>query len=79
MMVQATQEYYLAQVKALETELEKVQKELVLGLNSLEEKVRQLELEKAALMLRVSDLEMALESEREKAMARQFPMGKDWA
>ena len=49
-MVEATREYYLAQVTALKLELKKVQMELVLGLNSLEEKVRELELEKAALM-----------------------------
>lgn len=63
-MVQATQEYYLARIAELE-------KELVLGLNSLEAQVRQLELEKAQLLLRVSDLEMALERERELQMGKE--------
>ena len=70
-MVQATQEYYLARVQELETELEKVQKELVLGLDSLEEKIRELEKEKAQLLLRVSDLEMALERERALQMGKE--------
>lgn len=63
-MVQATQEYYLARIAELE-------KELVLGLNSLEAQVRQLELEKAQLLLRVSDLEMALERERALQMGKE--------
>ena len=70
-MVQATQEYYLARVRELETELEKVQKELVLGLDSLEEKILELEKEKAQLLLRVSDLEMALERERALQMGKE--------
>jgi len=78
-MVEATQEYYLAQVKALQLELEKVQKELMLGLDSLEAKVRQLESEKAAALLMVSKLEMALQEARELAMVKQYPMGRDWA
>lgn len=63
-MVQATQEYYLARIAELE-------KELVLGLNSLEAQVRQLELEKAQLLLRVSELEMALERERALQMGKE--------
>lgn len=63
-MVQATQEYYLARIAELE-------RELVLGLNSLEAQVRQLELEKAQLLLRVSDLEMALERERALRMGKE--------
>jgi hypothetical protein len=63
-MVQATQEYYLARIAELE-------KELVLGLNSLEAQVRQLELEKAQLLLRVSDLEMALEREQALQMGKE--------
>lgn len=63
-MVQATQEYYLARIAELE-------KELVLGLNSLEAQVRQLELEKAQLLLRVSELEMALERERALRMGKE--------
>lgn len=63
-MVQATQEYYLARIAELE-------KELVLGLNSLEAQVKQLELEKAQLLLRVSDLEMALERERALQMGKE--------
>jgi len=78
-MVEATQEYYLAQVKALQLELEKVQKELMLGLDSLEAKVRQLESEKAEALLMVSKLEMALQEARELAMVKQYPMGRDWA
>jgi len=70
-MVQATQEYYLARVQELETELEKVQKDLVLGLDSLEGKIRELEKEKAQLLLRVSDLEMALERERALQMGKE--------
>lgn len=63
-MVQATQEYYLARIAELE-------KELVLGLNSLEAQVRQLESEKAQLLLRVSELEMALERERALRMGKE--------
>lgn len=63
-MVQATQEYYLARIAELE-------RELVLGLNSLEAQVRQLELEKAQLLLRVSDLEMALEREQALQMGKE--------
>jgi hypothetical protein len=69
-MVQATEKYYLEQIRVLELELEKVQKELVLGLNSLEEKVRELELEKGKALVRVTELEMALDFERAKMMGQ---------
>ena len=45
-----------------------VEKELVLVQDSLERKVQELELEKAQLKSRVSELEMALDSARAKAM-----------
>ena len=47
---------------------EALEKELVLVQDSLERKVQELESEKARLMSRVSELEMALDSARAKAM-----------
>ena len=77
-MVQATENYWSARVTALESELQKVQKELVLGLDSLEKglvkaKAQLLvtESELAKALLRVSDLEMALDRERSLAMAKE--------
>ncbi len=69
-MVEVTKEWWLARVEALELELEKVQKELVLGLNSAEAQVRELESKLAKEKLRVSHLEMELDLARSKAMAK---------
>ena len=41
-------------------------------------KVSELESEKAAALLMVSKLEMALEEARELAMVNQYPLGKGW-
>ena len=70
-MVEVTKEWWLARVEALELELEKVQKELVLGLNSAEAQVRELESKLAKEKLRVSHLEMELDLARSKAMAKE--------
>ena len=70
-MVEVTKEWWLARVEALELELEKVQKELVLGLNSTEAQVRELESKLAKEKLRVSHLEMELDLARSKAMAKE--------
>jgi hypothetical protein len=70
-MVEVTKEWWLARVEALESELEKVQKELVLGLESLEAKARELESKLAQEKLRVSHLEMELDLARSKAMAKE--------
>jgi hypothetical protein len=42
-------------------------------------RVLELESEKAAALLMVSKLEMALQEARELAMVKQYPMGRDWA
>ena len=70
-MVEVTKEWWLARVEALELELEKVQKELVLGLNSTEAQVRELESKLAKEKLRVSHLEMELDLAHSKAMAKE--------
>ena len=69
-MVEVTKEWWLARVEALELELEKVQKELVLGLNSAEAQVRELESKLAKEKLRVSHLEMELDLARSKLMVK---------
>ena len=66
----ATENYYLARVKELESALDLVQKELVLGLESLEAQVREMKKEKAQLLARVLHLEMELDLARSKAMGR---------
>jgi chromosome segregation ATPase len=70
-MVQATQEYYLARVAELEKQLDLVQKELVLGMESLEAKVRELEQELKWKSARVMALELDLERAREKLMWKE--------
>lgn len=70
-MVEATKEYYLAQVEKLEKELDSVQKELVLSLDSLEAKVRELETELKWKTARVMALELDLERAREKLMWKE--------
>ena len=67
----ATENYYLARVKELESALDSVQKELVLGLESLEAQVREMKKEKAQLLARVSYLEMELDLARSKAMGKE--------
>jgi len=67
---EVTKEWWLARVEALEKELDSVQKELVLGLDSLEEKVRELESKLAKEKLRVSHLEMELDLARSKLMVK---------
>ena len=67
----ATENYYLARVKELESALDLVQKELVLGLESLEAQVREMKKEKAQLLARVSYLEMELDLARSKAMGKE--------
>lgn len=69
-MVEVTKEWWLARVEKLEKELESVQKELVLGLNSAEAQVRELESKLAKEKLRVSHLEMELDSARSKLMLK---------
>lgn len=69
-MVEVTKEWWLARVEKLEKELESVQKELVLGLNSAEAQVRELESKLAKERLRVSHLEMELDSARSKLMLK---------
>ena len=69
-MAEVTKEWWLARVEALEKELDSVQKELVLGLESLEEKVRELESKLAKEKLRVSYLETELDLARSKLMVR---------
>jgi hypothetical protein len=69
-MVEVTKEWWLARVEVLEKELDSVQKELVLGLGSLEEKVRELESKLAKEKLRVSHLEMELDLARSKLMVK---------
>lgn len=69
-MVEVTKEWWLARVEALEKELDSVQKELVLGLESLEEKARELESKLAKEKLRVSHLEMELDLARSKLMVK---------
>jgi hypothetical protein len=61
----------LARVEALEKELDSVQKELVLGLESLEEKARELESKLAKEKLQVSHLEMELDLARSKLMVKE--------
>jgi hypothetical protein len=70
-MVEVTKEWWLARVEALEKELDSVQKELVLGLESLEEKARELESKLAKEKLRVSHLEMELDLARSKLMVKE--------
>lgn len=70
-MVEATKEYYLAQVEKLEKELDSVQKELVLSLDSLEAKVRELETELKWKTARVMALELDLERAQEKLMWKE--------
>jgi hypothetical protein len=70
-MVEVTKEWWLARVEALEKELDSVQKELVLGLNSAEAQVRELESKLAKEKLRVSHLEMELDLARSKAMGKE--------
>jgi hypothetical protein len=70
-MVEVTKEWWLARVEKLEKELDSVQKELVLGLESLEEKARELESKLAKEKLRVSHLEMELDLARSKLMVRE--------
>lgn len=67
----ATEKYYLAQVEELQAKVLELEKELVLGLNSAEAKVRDLEMEKRSLLLRQTDLEMALDLARSKSMAKE--------
>jgi len=69
-VVEVTKEWWLARVEALEKQLDSVQKELVLGLNSAEEKVRELESKLAKEKLRVSHLETELDSARSKLMVK---------
>jgi hypothetical protein len=69
-VVEVTKEWWLARVEKLEKELESVQKELVLGLNSAEAQVRELESKLAKERLRVSHLEMELDSARSKLMLK---------
>ncbi len=69
-MSEVTKEWWLARVAALEKELDSVQKELVLGLDSLEVKVRELESKLAKEKLRVSHLEMELDLARSKLMVK---------
>ena len=75
-MAEVTKEWWLARVEALEKELDSVQKELVLGLESLEEKVRELESKLAKEKLRVSHLEMELDLARSKLMVKDQAMKK---
>ena len=70
-MVEATKEYYLARVAELEKQLDLVQKELVLSLESLEAKVRELETELKWKTARVMALELDLERAREKLMWKE--------
>jgi hypothetical protein len=70
-MVEVTKEWWLARVEKLEKELDSVQKELVLGLESLEEKARELESKLAKEKLRVSHLEMELDLARSKLMVKE--------
>ena len=70
-MVEVTKEWWLARVEKLEKELESVQKELVLGLNSAEAQVRELESKLAKERLRVSHLEMELDLARSKLMVKE--------
>ena len=69
-MAEVTKEWWLARVEKLEKELDSVQKELVLGLESLEEKARELESKLAKEKLRVSHLEMELDLARSKLMVK---------
>ena len=70
-MVEVTKEWWLARVEVLEKELDSVQKELVLGLESLEEKARELESKLAKEKLRVSHLEMEMDLARSKLMVKE--------
>ena len=70
-MSEVTKEWWLARVGALEKELDLVQKELVLGLGSLEVKVRELGSELAKEKLQVSHLEMELDLARSKLMVKE--------
>ncbi len=70
-MVEATKEYYLARIEKLEKELDSVQKELVLSLESLEAKVRELETELKWKSAKVLALELDLERAREKLMWKE--------
>ena len=70
-MVEVTKEWWLVRVEALEKELDLVQKELVLGLDSLEVKVRELESKLAKEKLAVSHLEMELDLARSKLMVKE--------
>jgi chromosome segregation ATPase len=70
-MVHATTEWWAAQLEALEKQIHSLQKELVLSLNSLETQNRELESKLAKERLRVSDLEMALDLARSKAITRE--------
>ena len=77
-MVQATENYWKARVTALELELQRVQTELVLGQDSLEKqlvKAKALllvkESELATALVRVSDLEMALDRANSLAMVKE--------
>ena len=70
-MVEATKEYYLARIEKLEKELDSVQKELVLSLESLEEKIRGLESELKWKTAKVLSLELDLERVRQKWMWKE--------
>lgn len=70
-MVEATKEYYLARVAELEKQLDSVQKELVLGLESLEAKIRELETELKWKTARVLALELDLQRAQEKWMWKE--------
>lgn len=70
-MVEATKEYYLARIEKLEKELDSVQKKLVLSLESLEAKVRELESELKWKTAKVLALELDLERAPEKLMWKE--------
>ena len=67
-MSEATKEYYLKSIATLESEIDKLGKELVFTVSGLEEKVRGLEVIVAEQRLRISDLEMGIDNFRGKAM-----------
>lgn len=67
-MGEATKEYYSRRIAALESDLDRVGKELVLTVDSLEEKIKHLEATAKEQRLRISDLEMGIDNFRGKAM-----------
>ena len=67
----ATEKYYQEQVAVLEAKVLELEKELVLGLEMMTRKVMELESEKQSLSLRQTELEMALDLARSKAMAKE--------